>query len=1243
MAFLGAAVFTAAPFNYMRNLFIKFFTLYILLISLCSFSQAAETGESFAVFMDEEIVSGELMPVAVQFYQPVKPAKVSVSVTDRDGKLCAFKEGVTDSDGFLSLKIMLPGLSGNYKVDVASGSSKDFLSYTKSVKVVQEIDASLNAVPVFEDGKNFLSVYSYLSEGKDPLRDKQVTLSVFDGSGLIAGKEKYTDANGFVCEKFVLNQRTESSGNYRVSIASSGFSKQIYVLSDTSRSGIFLSLTSDKGFFSGGEQISFNFRSRYPDGRPVSFSPVTVLVTDIKGNVISSLERQTDLEGLYRFKITPAENCKSDLLIKASLSCKGLHDGIEKRVLFSKTDIIANILPCSFPVVANVPNRFTALLTDTSMNPLPFFKFRIACKNSSVELRTDSSGMAFFDLTPLDDGKGIFPLDFFAKSQSGKDIMRKFKFTLVTGENGYAAVSSDRFAVAGGESVPLTIFSDSHPDKAVLCFREGKRTVDFYHVKLNGNHADLKIKIPDGSCGFCSVELLSEGITSGKCFFVVMPPKSGIAVSGLKKSYLPGERLEFDILPSGRQKYLTGIFSIAPVTGIFSFLNFVDVGAIDGPLLNLKTLLAFGRINGIQSEQYSRIFAYPGSIDFEQVTLPYCSDRFFSSLYEIGFCLNGKEKIDVSGLLPFDYFKGYLSFYDENGFPALPLSEIEVRNDFSLSMPILENKTFFVGDAIKLPVKVVNYTSGQKNAAMMISQRDAFNVVGSYDKKIVVKPYEEGYAYYDIIFNRAQEQLKLALGIDFENSYKELRGDISVKEPAYYENICQSFILRGKENVEINFPRDSLASGRNSFFEFYNCADALAENTFLKHNDKYCFNCFHILGLAMLNSDFGLDGEVPSFDSWERNEGGFSVYEFEEKADPLLTSLALRAIAKSGKNQLPARHVKWLENAAKTGETAESLLIYYNLRMAGVKTPADFKFEKTGEPLYDALGFYLTDSFSKSNADSIFSAVSTVRGKKFFHAKRAVFSAFDSSLSDIELTALIVLAVPGKYISGELCQGMADFLIESRLPDGTWGNPVTSWMAISALKKLVKAPMDNISVSVSSGDFKETVNFFNEPSVKIVKLPGIVNAQLAGDENYPVFCFLNSSFCRENFSPGKKMVTMNFSKNSVACSEKFICNLKWDFVDGRARTVLTFNVPWGTRVLQRDLEILKENGRILDFRRRGPLIYFLAASGGSMEIPLSAIFPAKVSVAPVLIEGVNNSRINGTGQIKTLEIKELKN
>ena len=856
-----------------------------------------------------------------------------------------------------------------------------------------------------------------------------------------------------------------------------------------------------------------------------------------------------------------------------------------------------NLLPQSPLLAEGISNRFK-IIVENSDNKATSQPLTISAKNFNCLLTPDEMGHAFFDFEPKGKEQSF---DVYFKLPDGKEIFKKFTFP-VSDTNLY--ISSDNFTVNQGEDITFKIQSRENKN-ILLLLKSNNEVIDYFNILLADKKADLNLNT-EKLKGVYSLETHDGTILNN---FVVFPEKKVLNFEGLQQSYISGQPLNIKI--NSTNKNIFSLFSLKTIKTIVPFINLINK-----PSENLLNLSAY--IDESSAFDYGRIFFYPENIDITQFTIPQLSS-------ENNEILNCTALIDntLSFNVPFDFFKGFISFFDIES-ETIHSEPFYVKNDFSLSLPALDYGEFTQGDLLKFPIKFTNHTDLKGKIEMTFAERDSFKINGGFKQILSLEPDQKGYAYYDIIFNEPSLAIKIALGANFYNSYKEIRGNIQVKPKGYREDTCNSFILTS----DIKIP-----SGKQRTLYVYNSVHALAEDTLSSLQNKPCFSSFNLIGQKLIANEFEIKTDNLDNVNDFLNENGISLYRYKQNPDPFLTYFAIYAFPDKLKHY---HNFKIVEKPNQ--DKIKELLIYYFLKKSELKPPAILKSKDNNEVVNHCLELYLTDSFSEKNVQACLSKISSVGNKNFFHTSNSVFSDYDVSLSDIEATSLITCLLPIEYISIETKNKILNFLIESRLPDKTWGNSITSWIALSAIKKLIPEKPLSDEISVKGEILKEKLNFYDENSIRILPI--------STDEPIEISCnkdgflgFLTSYSYAENLNPSRKMISMDFGKESFNKGDKLSLDLKWNFPDKRSPVIITITIPWGAIFSANSAKSLGEQNGVFDYIQTNNKLYLLANPEGNASLNLTALFPCCIYVDCAKIEGAQNSRITGTGIYRILEIK----
>lgn len=915
-----------------------------------------------------------------------------------------------------------------------------------------------------------------------------------------------------------------------------------------------------------------------------------------KGENIYSKTIFTDEKGNFVCKI-PVTYKKNDYLLTINIlgHVKTLAvrtDFENKESIIKEDDIYINLLPQSTILSKGFINRFEVVIRDPDGKPISC-EFNVSSKNFSRKLQTDEKGHSFFDFKPEEENQSF---DISMISLSGKKILKKFTFPVSESD---IYIYSDVFTVNQGEIIDLNI-QTSKNNSILLSLKSESETIDYFNFLPTDKIIKLNTKNLNG--------VYSLENQSGKKLynFVVFPKKENTYFKGLQKSYIPGQPLVIKTNYLG--KNIFALFSKNQIKKTLTFINFINKAS--EKMLDLSYF-----IDEFNDFSYGRIFFYQDNFDISQFVIP----QSYHKNNEILKCIAFKDN-ELSLSVPFDYFNGFISFSNIES-EILHSEPFNVINDFSLKLPALDYGQFTKGDYIKFPVKFTNHTDIRGKIETIIAERDSLKINGNFKQTFSLEGNQDGYAYYDITFTEPSDAVKIALGANFYNSYKEIRGNLFVKPQGYREDSCLSFVI--SDNIK-------LSKENNQTLYLYNSAYALAEDTLSALYNKPQFSSFNLIGCQLIANDFKIKSDENNKINNFITKEGVLRYRHDQNIDIFLTNFTDYAFPNIPK-QYDNLKVK------KCHDRIKELISYYFIKNSVNKLPEKVNIEEVNEPVIQALELYLNDSFSEKDVNHILSKISSVGSKSFFHTSNPIFSDYDTSLSNIEATALITYLLPKKYISSEIKEKILNYLVESRLPDKTWGNAVSSWITLCAIKKLTDEKPSSGNIFIKSEKFEEKIHFYDEHSIK--SLPIKDNIYIDISENKEIFLgFLSSYSYKENLKLSNKMTSIDFNKDLFNSRDKIITNFKWDFPDKKSPALISFTIPWGTIYSESSAQLLKEENCILDYIQLDKKIYILVKPKGSAILNLTALFPCRISVDCLEIEGVLNSRIKGKGISKILEI-----
>ena len=583
-------------------------------------------------------------------------------------------------------------------------------------------------------------------------------------------------------------------------------------------------------------------------------------------------------------------------------------------------------------------------------------------------------------------------------------------------------------------------------------------------------------------------------------------------------------------------------------------------------------------------------------------------------------------KIDEYINIPSESFSVYISIYDKFG-NKIHSYKTTTNNKYSISLPALTHKTFYVGDQIMFPVKFSNYTKNTYLSSIVISDRKSIKVSPN-SKQVKINPYVSGYTYFPMIFEKEDNNLKIAVGARSEGEYRETRGILTVIPNKYIET--SSFFGELKDKYTNNEKENA-----NYEIEIYPSINSIIENACRKQYNKPKILCGELVGQKMLGVFLKNEINISEITKKINMDGSFPNI---DESDQIISSFVLRMTARNKNlSKISEKTKQYLKESIKSLDEEKKSLVLYNIYMAGYDVK---EFDKQIDIKDDENpAVYVIKSKIKNepvNIEKLKNKLMSFKDDMYFSGKSPIAKDILQRQADLDVTSIAVMLLDKKEIEQLEAKKITSYLINSRLQDGTWGNSIRTWVVLSALKNLDNGNKftGDITISESNGD--QTKEKFDEDNIKQITTNKLSSITCSG-ENTPYIFIKKEKYIKELPLITKK-ITTNFSKTTAIKKGEIInCCLKWDMPPNNKYNYIKFNIPWGMKIKEDVLQT--KNPTIQTYEIVGDDVIFLTKSEkGEINLGLKAIYPCKITAKGAEIQNCINQEIKGQSRNILLEI-----
>lgn len=576
-------------------------------------------------------------------------------------------------------------------------------------------------------------------------------------------------------------------------------------------------------------------------------------------------------------------------------------------------------------------------------------------------------------------------------------------------------------------------------------------------------------------------------------------------------------------------------------------------------------------------------------------------------------------------ILPFDNFSGYAAFYDNYG-NLFSAQKLNISSKFSLDAPALKHNFFYEGDAITLPVTLTNYTKDEYTVNLTASERDSIDI-DETKKTIIVKPYADETANYKISFKKPAGEIKLAIGAKVEGDYREIRESVCIRKKGYADETSSCFKLSDEPYKERSENKCDVEA------EIYSSFEGLAQNAVKAHNAKKTLTGSELIGKKMLGTFLKNDIPLEEFSSIENTDGGFRDY---TESEPALSSFILRIIAGRKDQEERFDRVKtYLKKEIEKTDGVRKALILYNMFMAGINIEEYSKDLEPNESDSAATRLFKSRITGKDpDIDFLRKKLSSFKDKSYFQEDGMLSGNISQRQKDIDGTAAAVSVMTEREVSELNPEGLENFLLSSRHSDGTWGNALRTWLALSALSNVkTKISGGTLNINVDGKYIKENIKEYE--AIKKFYFNDVQNFEISSETNRNLYCFLKKTAYSKKLPAGMNKISMKFSNTKLKVGDTVTCSIEWDARAYPGYNFIIFEIPWGfsspRQIYSKDAARQAKNDDEFTF---------LSPESGRIEIPLKAIYPGRISIKEAHIINADNPAVNGRSQSLSVEITE---
>jgi hypothetical protein len=1045
--------------------------------------------------------------------RPAKGVPVEIHLDDERGRVVSRFSSKTDEEGTMSPKLATPPDEGRGFLNILVNTKEFIFPLSIRVKRHMEVTAVIKDAP----RRRALAVKVRLLKKPffQPLAGKALSISLIDGSArMLSRKYMHTNESGMAFAELPFPPK------------GSGESFQLRIDSDGDEQGFPLRLPDIEGNdfsllmgmnkrASIGEALTGTVKAFYRDGRPLEGASISlsIMARGAQEKALAKIERETDREGVYRFKfivpnISPESSSTERRLMVHVKAQKGAKQAEAREELaVSSAPFCVNCWAERRLLKRGLSNRISVMALDEDLSPLPL-NVAVTWKEGKKELNLRDAGRASFDLTGTGES-AEFTID--ATDASGRTLKKRCSIPVDAHKESLLG-RTGKTVLNRGEKVEMEYTSTVQSAPLYVDVMAADSTICTLETRLERGRATLKFPLDECIAGIITVRsyiiIGKESIDDETQLFIDPASPSKADIAPLKDRFIPGEILPLLLTlqsPKDSSPYLDFMLvagegespppaelipaSPSPGRSISWSLLFTK-RSLPARQKELLAPLLLRALEGPSRYGIEKIPQEPAAPDscLMDLAMPPVTPQvayFYESLIKTDE--HGQVKKDIR--LPTHNFKGRVMTCPSSGGPCAS-RPITIYQQYMCDIPLLYSAVT-EGDSLALPVRLVNYGSEESEITLEISKRPWFTLQGERVIKRVIPGKGEGFAFFKLN-NLEAGTGKIAVEANMGGDIQEVRGELSILPRAQEGTLFRGGVGEKDFKLLLHFPQHSRALDRKLFLNLSGGTRALSMRALESFQG---IDLVTSEGLASrIRLDLNLNGMDESSQErrtgreriledsselahYERAGGGFASFKGDEP-DCLATAralMALRSLMKhsGGNEEIITRSRKWLlerrapEGSWKGREGLSSLsttaFITWMLQQEG--SPA-----KVLGPSTEFLKSHredMRDSFTLALATAILRNEGSTAATALDLEKRVASSALKDEASmhwscgdrkefpgDIITTSLAAMALGPASLKDDERRKIARFLIEHQGPDGSWGPSDETLLALEALTQL---------------------------------------------------------------------------------------------------------------------------------------------------------------------------------------------
>ncbi|MCO6456978.1 MAG: hypothetical protein J5I93_16890 [Pirellulaceae bacterium] len=520
--------------------------------------------------------------------QPVAGAPVTIELLDsRNGSSLRLASIQTGDDGSEVAELNLPDWEeGNYQLRLIAAPNGTQEQLQRSIRLRRDWKLMLTTdKPVYQPGQTIhIRALALRQPDLLPIDEQPVQFEVLDPRGNVIVRRQQSSSRFGISHTDCLLGNEILEGPYQVvcrigqTTSERTVKVEKYVLPKFK-----LQAQLDKPFYLPGETIQVGVSSDYFFGQPVAGGEVQVQVLDeVRQPLLAEPVRgNTDNDGRCTLAVPmpgvlaglPQESgvARAPLLVEVT-DTAGQTEVVQVTARVASEPLVLGVVPAAGTLVVGIPNEVFVQALYPDGRPA---EVDVRVAGIDDELRTDSLGIAAFEITPQHDQ---VTLDLEARDSQGQSVRRQVLLAASRAADDFLFLT-DRAVYRSGETMHLTVRGGGVEPVFVDVLRDGQ-TVLSRLIEVTDGRGEVAVDLPAelfGALQLVAFRFGRDGVAVRKSRLVFARRASDLQITAQLDSdtYRPGQHARLQLkLTDAAGTPVPGAISLAAVDeAVFSVLD----------------------------------------------------------------------------------------------------------------------------------------------------------------------------------------------------------------------------------------------------------------------------------------------------------------------------------------------------------------------------------------------------------------------------------------------------------------------------------------------------------------------------------------------------------------------------------------------------------------------------------------------------------------------------------------------